>query len=133
VSELPLLVEWERVTHRLLSALDGELRDLDLSAGEVNALACFVGEDAASVKELVQRTGQRPSTLTGVLDRLERRGLLARTAHPRDRRSLQIVLTPEGRQARARVDAAFTAVEGRLPRRGAVRELLATLNDAPLI
>ena len=131
--ELPLLVEWERVTHRLLSALDGELRDLDLSAGEVNALACFAGEDAASVKELVQRTGQRPSTLTGVLDRLERRGLLARTAHPRDRRSLQVELTPEGRRTRARVDAAFTAVERRVPRREAVRELLAALDGAPLI
>ena len=133
MSELPLLVGWERVTHRLLSALDGELRDLDLSAGEVNALACFAGEDAASVKELVQRTGQRPSTLTGVLDRLERRGLLARTAHPRDRRSLQVVLTPEGRRTRARVDAAFTAVERRLPRGDAVRELLAALSAGPLI
>ncbi len=85
------------------------------------------------MKELVQRTGQRPSTLTGVLDRLERRGLLGRTAHPRDRRSLQVVLTPEGRQARAPVDPAFSAVERRLPRRGAVRELLTALNDAPLI
>jgi DNA-binding MarR family transcriptional regulator len=128
--ELPLLVEWERVTHRLLAALDTELGELDLSPGEVNLLACFAGADAVAVKELVERTAQRPSTLTGVLDRLERRGLLARAPHPTDRRALQVVLSPEGRRAQARIGRAFGALERRLPAGHDVRGLLAAVGAA---
>ena len=36
-----MIAEWQRVTHRLLRALDAELADLRLSAGEVNALAAL--------------------------------------------------------------------------------------------
>lgn len=36
------------------------------------------------------------STVTGVLDSLEKRGLISRTAHPSDRRMLQIEITDAG-------------------------------------
>jgi DNA-binding MarR family transcriptional regulator len=44
-------------------------------------------------------------TLTSRLDRLERKGLIRRVAHPTDRRSTEVELTDE---ARAAVDAAVT-------------------------
>ena len=128
MSEPPLVVEWQRVTHRLLHALDAALGDLRLTAGEVNALACFGGADAVPLRDLVAATGQKPSTLTGVLDRLERRGLLARAPHPGDRRALHVALTPAGREARAQVDAAFADLGRRLP--GDARELLAAVDRA---
>ena len=128
MSEPPLVVEWQRVTHRLLHALDTALGDLRLTAGEVNALACFGGADAVPLRDLVAATGQRPSTLTGVLDRLERRRLLTRAPHPDDRRALQVALTPAGRKARAHVDAAFDDLGRRLP--GNARELLAAVDRA---
>jgi DNA-binding MarR family transcriptional regulator len=121
VRDLPLIAEWQRVTHLLLEAVEHELADLDLSAAEINALACFTGARARPVRDLVGATGQRPSTLTGVLDRLERRGLVTRTPNPHDRRSILVELTPAGRAAAARVAAAFAAVEARLPADTATR------------
>jgi MarR family transcriptional regulator, organic hydroperoxide resistance regulator len=125
---LPLVAVWQQVTHRLLSALDEELADTGLSAAEINALACFGGAESRTVRELVAATAQRPSTLTGVLDRLERRGLLERAANPADRRSVLVRLTPDGRTHAARVADAFAALEGRLPA-DEVRRLLAALGE----
>ena len=125
--DLPLIAEWQRVTHRLLAALEGELASLRLSAAETNALACFAGRPARTVRELVAATGQRPSTLTGVLDRLERRGLIERRPNPADRRSIAVHLTAEGHAAADAVAAAFAAVEARLPADD-IRRVLAALN-----
>jgi DNA-binding MarR family transcriptional regulator len=127
--ELPLGAAWQQVTHRLLGALDTELADLELTAAEVNALACFAGADSRTVRELVGATGQRPSTLTGVLDRLERRGLVERAANPSDRRSILIRLTPAGRTHAQHVAAAFAALEQRLPADD-VRATLAAVDAA---
>jgi DNA-binding MarR family transcriptional regulator len=126
VHELPLIAEWQRVTHRLLAELDRELAALRLSAAETNALACFAGRPARTVRELVAATGQRPSTLTGVLDRLERRGLVERRPNPADRRSIAVHLTAEGHAAADAVAAAFAAVEARLPADD-IRRVLAAL------
>jgi MarR family transcriptional regulator, organic hydroperoxide resistance regulator len=129
VSELPVVAVWQQVTHRLLGALDEELSDCGLSAAEINALACFAGEESRTVRQLVAATAQRPSTLTGVLDRLERRGLIERTVNPADRRSVLVGLTPSGRAAAARVATAFAGLERRMPADN-VRRLLAFLDEA---
>ena len=128
-SELPLVAAWQQVTHRLLAALEHELADLGLSAAEVNALACFAGADSRTVGELVGATAQRPSTLTGVLDRLERRGLVERAVNPSDRRSILIRLTPAGRTHAQHVATTFAALEQRLPA-GDVRATLAAVDAA---
>ena len=114
MTEPPLIAVWQQVTHRLLAALDDALADLGLSAGEINALACI--DEQATVRELVDATAQRPSTLTGVLDRLERRGLIERSANPADRRSVLVRLTREGRAHAVRVRIAYVELEPELRR-----------------
>ena len=47
-------------------------------------------------KELSEKTLVTKGTLTGVLDRLERKGLVARVPSREDRRSIFIRLTPKG-------------------------------------
>jgi DNA-binding MarR family transcriptional regulator len=124
--DLPLIADWQRVTHRLLAGVDHELAPLKLSAAENNALACFTGP-SRTVRELVVATGQRPSTLTGVLDRLERRGLVERRPHPADRRSIAVHLTAAGQATADEVAAAFAAAEARLPADD-IRRVLAALS-----
>jgi len=100
-----------RAAHLAVRSLERSLADLGLTAAEIDALACFGDRDRRAVRELVAGTGQRRSTLTGILDRLERRGLAARQIDPSDRRSFLVVLTPGGRDAAARCVAAVTALD----------------------
>lgn len=76
-----------------------------LDAAEVEAvrpaylgvLLCLWREDGLKVVELGRRAGLEPSTMTGLLDRMERDGLVVRTDDPHDRRALCIRLTEQGR------------------------------------
>ena len=55
-----------------------------------------------------------PSTLTGILDRLERRGLVRRTRDPKDGRRAQLALTHRGEQLDVPAPGTIEAVVGRV-------------------
>jgi MarR family transcriptional regulator, organic hydroperoxide resistance regulator len=97
------LIALQRAVHALILALDGELRELGLSASETNLIACLTPDAPRRIGEVVADTGQRPSTVTGILDRLERRGLVERLLDPDDRRSFRAGLTGDGAAMHARV------------------------------
>ena len=63
---------------------------------------------------LAAEAGVTKGTLTGVLDTLERRGLVARRRHDDDRRLLSVSLTDEGDRLLVRVFPAFNAEEVRV-------------------
>ena len=85
-----------------------------MTPSEINVLANLADGRRRSVAELSAATGTRATTLTGVLDRLERRGHLVRRAHPSDRRAVLLELTPAGADAAAEVREAITELEDRL-------------------
>src|SRR5271163_4530766 len=98
-----VLLELQRATHATLHLLSAALADLGLTASEINALGNLADGVGRTVSALGTATGTRPTTLTGVLDRLEQRGLIIRGARPGDRRAVLIELTPDGEQAAARI------------------------------
>ena len=57
------------------------------------------------MRRLVERLGCDASNVTGIVDRLETRGLVERTACPHDRRIRIVRLTPRGAKIRARIVA----------------------------
>ena len=103
----------QQAVHHTLAALAAALADLDLTASETNALANLADGRPRSVRELSADTGTRATTLTGVLDRLERRGYLARELDAADRRSFRLTLTPSGEVVAARVRDAVGELERR--------------------
>jgi MarR family transcriptional regulator, organic hydroperoxide resistance regulator len=109
-----LIAALEAAVHRVLDHLASELADLGLRQAEINVLAALRPGVARPVGELVAATGQRPSTLTGVLDRMEGRRLVRRRVNAADRRSFTIALTPTGEAAAARVRDAFGALDVRV-------------------
>ncbi|MFH1176255.1 MAG: MarR family transcriptional regulator, partial [Acidobacteriota bacterium] len=65
-------------------------------------------EDGLRVSDLTRRAGLEPSTMTTLLDRMERDGLLGRRLDPDDRRAQRVFLTSV---AGAVHDAALAAVD----------------------
>lgn len=114
-SEVPggLLLALQRATHATLQELATAVVDLDLSASEINALGNLADGGPRTVSELGAAIGIRPTTLTGVLDRVERRGYVTRGPRPGDRRAVLIDLTPAGREVATTIRTAMAAVEER--------------------
>jgi DNA-binding MarR family transcriptional regulator len=68
-----------------------------------DATALFKLDTPMTMKELGQRMGCDPSFITTIADALEKHGLARREPSLRDRRSKNIVLTPEGMRVRNRL------------------------------
>ena len=107
------LLALQRATHATLHVLSAELVDLDLTASEINALANLADGRGRTVSELGAAAGTRPTTLTSVLDRLERRGHITRGTRPGDRRAVLIELTASGQRAATTIRQAIADLEHR--------------------
>lgn len=103
----------QRATHATLHVLACRLVDLNLTPSEINALANLSDGRTRTVSELAAGIGSRPTTVTSVLDRLERRGHITRGTNAGDRRAVAIELTPSGRRAAATISQQFRDLEKR--------------------
>jgi DNA-binding MarR family transcriptional regulator len=108
-----VILALQRATHVTLHLLGGELSDLELTPSEINVLGNLADGTDRTVTELGVAVGSRPTTLTGVLDRLERRSLIVRAGRPGDRRAVLIRLTPDGRKTASRIRTTVRDVERR--------------------
>ena len=79
------------------------VRTLDLTPPQFDIIATLGNTPGMSFRELGERTLITKGTLTGVVDRLEARGLVCRTTHAEDRRSTIVRLTAKGEQEFLRV------------------------------
>ncbi|MGI9033270.1 MAG: MarR family winged helix-turn-helix transcriptional regulator [Acidimicrobiales bacterium] len=79
--------------------------DCDLSLAQGLALRHL--DQPLPMRELAQQLCCDASNVTGIVDRLEERGLVERWVDPGDRRVKQLVLTRAGRAVRQRLYDAF--------------------------
>jgi len=82
-------------------AMDFFLRDVRRSKITLSALHLLIvlyhlKEKTAKLSKLAEIIGVSSAGVTGVVDHLDRMGLAARTADPKDRRALLMKLTPDG-------------------------------------
>ncbi|NQX66142.1 MarR family transcriptional regulator [Paenibacillus alba] len=69
----------------------------DLSLIQIRLLG-ILRDREPSMLQLAQHLGLDKSSITGLVDRAERRGLVERTISPNDRRGFNVRVTPAGRQ-----------------------------------
>jgi len=77
--------------------------ELDLAPGQLHALKWLDPESPKPMRELAAALACDNSNVTGIIDRLEDRGLVERRPAPHDRRVKMLVVTPKGQELRARI------------------------------
>lgn len=129
---LDLFVLQQRIGELMAAALEGTgVRPAEY------AVYSQLGDGIATARDLTLALGLTPSTLTGHLAAIERRGHLQRAANPSDGRSHVLALTPAGDKARERCRRAFAAMLRRLDdeleiETGDVRRMLAQVDAAAM-
>lgn len=74
------------------------LRPLELEPGEFALLRAVAASDGEAQHALAERLHISPSWMVAVVDELEKRGLLERRPHARDRRVRNLYLTAAGKK-----------------------------------
>ncbi|MEU8527638.1 MULTISPECIES: MarR family transcriptional regulator [Streptomyces] len=67
----------------------------DLGATETKTLDLLERHGALTAKELAEHSGLAPASVTGLVDRLERKGFVRRVKHPTDKRRVLVEPRPE--------------------------------------
>ena len=105
-----------RVKIAMVAALDAELAPLDITAAQFVILKSIALGEADSASGLCKDISYDPGAMTRMLDRLERRGLVRRVAHPNDRRTSNLELTAEGKAVFPKLQASGMKVLNRFLR-----------------
>jgi len=98
-------LELMRTTDMLSRGLARILKSEELSATQYNVLRILRGApEGLACGEIACRMITRDPDVTRLLDRLEKRGLIARCRETKDRRSVMARITPEGLKLLTRLD-----------------------------
>lgn len=83
---------------KLSSWEDSVVRDSGLTTAQAHTIEIVGHAGSIKMKDLAEKLGVTTGTLTVAVDRLEKKDLLVRKPHERDRRAYLIELTPEGKE-----------------------------------
>jgi len=81
---------------------------LSFARYEALVLLTFARSRALPMSAMGERLMLHPASVTGIVDRLERDGLVMRSAHPTDRRTTLVSLTASGTELVGRATATLT-------------------------
>jgi len=73
------------------------LADYDLTPGQYNMIRLLHGQESMTPSQLAAQMHLDTSSITGMLGRLEAKGLIERTYNQEDRRSVSVSLCNEGK------------------------------------
>jgi DNA-binding MarR family transcriptional regulator len=105
--EEEVFVGLQIVSDRLMAPWAAHLKQVaDLTPVQYNVLRILrgAGPNGLTAGDVGDRLITRSPDVTRLIDRLEKRGLVERHTHPKDRRAVRICITDDGRDQIARLD-----------------------------
>jgi len=89
-----------KVRRKIHRYYESKLAPFNITPVQFYVLSALWDKDKIKFKDLAHRLDMDGSTLTGILDRLEKRGFIERKQDPEDRRSVLVYLTAESKEIR---------------------------------
>ena len=123
-----------KVGNQIVDRAEDALAEMGLSGRQYMLLAVLSADDAPSQLELAGLCGLLPAQVVPVLDKLEERGLVARTRSETDRWRYVVSLTAAGREALEQADALGRSLVEQVDAEAAdvvVKTLSRSYNTAP--
>lgn len=105
-------VAMRRISKIYAEALEGHA----ITPPQLFLLSCLQANDGQKPRDLAEQVCLDASSLTGLLDRTEKVGLIERRPDPEDRRALRIYLTANGQKALAGLSDVVSEVQCRIER-----------------
>ena len=106
-----LCLHTQRAARALARRFDQALRPLDLTIGQFSILVALNRPEQASMGAVAARLAMDRTTLTAALKPLERRGIVASSPSPTDKRSRFLTLTHTGLELLAQAVPIWQAVQ----------------------
>jgi DNA-binding MarR family transcriptional regulator len=122
-----------RLVGAVLVRPDADPALLDLPILQIKCLRLVADHEGQKLRELAARSELPPATVSRLIDRLVRAGLVARHTDPGDRRAVKLETTPRSREILARQRAARAAHLAACVRRLTPEELATVVAGLGLI
>ena len=99
-----------RAKNTLSQGVEQEVGSLDMTHAQASCLMMLAKGEATTVTDLARNLNTDAGSVTRLLSRMEKRGLIARTRRDDDRRVVDLSITPEGEAMLEKLPAAFCNV-----------------------
>ena len=83
--------------HSVFQYLNGKLSEYDVTPSQYGVLSCLWQREFATPKQISEILCLETSTISGVLDRMQKKGLIDRVINRKDRREVRVVPTEKGK------------------------------------
>lgn len=92
---IEVIEQFRDVMHTLKRYVESQCKKGDLTAPQGMLIGLLESKGNMKISQLSERLGLSNSTVSGMVDRLEKRGIVARKRSDSDRRIVYVELTPE--------------------------------------
>ena len=83
--------------HSVFQYLNGKLSEYDVTPSQYGVLSCLWQREFATPTQISEILCLETSTISGVLDRMQKKGLIDRVINRDDRREVRVVPTEKGK------------------------------------
>lgn len=90
--------------HKVFQVMKKDLSVYDVTPIQHGVLKCLWEKDLHNPKDIAEQLSIENSTISGILDRMENKGLIVRSIDINDRRHIHVDLTETGRDIETNVD-----------------------------